>query len=70
MSETIVPFVDAAAKRKHDEDGPMEAIENILHAMEGMEAQIHSLIQLVSDQDRRIRELEKAGKSKIIKVAS
>jgi REP element-mobilizing transposase RayT len=72
VSETIVPFASAAAKRSHDaeQDAPTAAIEQILKAMEGMENQIHALIQLVTDQDKRIRQLEKPAKSRIIRGVS
>ncbi len=75
MSESIVPFADLKAKRAHEaarDDGSanaISAIQNILGALEGLENQMHSLIQLVADQDKRIRALEKAQTSKIIKVA-
>jgi len=69
----IVPFADAAAKAAHDEaqqdsGGPMQVIGNLLNAIEGVENQVHGLIQIVQDQDKRIRALEKAGKSSLIKV--
>jgi hypothetical protein len=71
VSEVIVPFADAKAKRAHDaaDDDPLAAIKSILGALEGMENQIHGMLQIIADQDDRIRALEKAAKSKIIKVA-
>lgn len=80
MSEnTVVPFLDAAAKRAHEamaerkresaEDGTeqnVEAVENILRAMEGMQAQLQALIDLVIEQDKRIEKLEKAKPGRII----
>lgn len=71
--QNIVPFADAAARAAHDmaqqdNGGPMDVITNLLGAIEGLENQVHGLIQIVQDQDKRIRALEKAGKSNLIKV--
>jgi hypothetical protein len=80
-AETIVPFRDAAAKLANDnakaerselprtggEAPNIEAIENILKALEGMQTQVQALTDLVIEQDARIKALEKA-KSKIIQV--
>lgn len=80
--DTVVPFLDAAAKRANDQpvsrhalpvnqdagNPNIEAIEKILSALEGMQTQIQALIDLAVDMDKRIQRLE--GKSRIIKVQS
>jgi hypothetical protein len=81
--ETIVPFANAQAKRANDEviermrgipanvDGGnpnIEAIENLLRALDGMQTQLQSLTEIVCEQDRRIEKLEKAARGKIIQV--
>lgn len=72
MSESIVPFADLKAKRAHEHAAESNdatgAIEQLLVAMEGMQTQVQALTDLVIEQDARIRALERAGKSKIIKV--
>ncbi len=84
MSEkTVVPFLDAAAKRANDEviarmkgvaanqdgdDPNIGAVEQILKALEGMQAQVQALTDVVIDHDKRIQRIE--GKSRIIKVQS
>lgn len=70
--DAIVPFRDLIAKKQAEQAsaGATEAVEQLLHAMEGMQAQIQSLTDLVISQDKRIRMLERAAKSKIITVAS
>lgn len=92
MTETIVPFLNPAAKQANDillermrgvpanvpsanmddvgGNPNVDAITELLRAMEGMQSQVQALTDLVIQQDKRIRELEKAGKSKIIKVMS
>lgn len=78
--ETIVPFLNAAAKRANDNAlaeqgkpmrGDIDAVENILKALEGMQSQVQALTDLVIEQDARIKKLEKAGHAgKIIQVRS
>lgn len=80
-ANTIVPFLDVAAKRASEmmeqkrreavegapsADQNVEAVENILRAMEGMQAQLQALIDLVIEQDKRIEKLEKAKPGRII----
>lgn len=83
MSETtIVPFADAAARRAHDAEvermkdvaanpdrgNPnLVAIETLLRAMEGMQAQIAAMTEVIVQMDARLSALEKP---KIIKVRS
>lgn len=80
--ETVVPFLNAAAKRASDEllkrkqeaetraaaggGSDIEAVENILQALEGLQVQVQALIDLVVAQDARIEKLEKAKPGRII----
>lgn len=80
MSE-IVPFLNAAAKRTNEALAEQKraaieaqavggeqigAIENILNAIEGMQAEVAALVDLAVEFDKRIEKLEKAKPSRII----
>lgn len=80
--DTVVPFLDPAAKRANDEliermkgaatnqndgtDPNIGAIEQILQALEGMQAQVQALTDIVVEQDKRIEKLEKSKPGRII----
>jgi hypothetical protein len=71
--DNIVPYVSPEARRAVDDTkklvqdlqqsaedrGSIEAIENILRALEGMQAQVGALTDLVIEQDKRIEKLER-----------
>ena len=69
----IVPYVSPEARQAVDDTkklvqdlqqsaedrGSIQAIENILKALEGMQAQVQALTDLVIEQDKRIEKLER-----------
>lgn len=61
----IVPFASPAAKVANDGDNPIKAIEDLLRALEGLQAQVQTLTEIVCEQDKRIEKLER---KKIIRV--
>lgn len=44
-----------------DKAEDMGAIENLLRAIEGMQTQVQALTDLVIEQDKRIKKLERAN---------
>lgn len=44
-----------------DKAEDMGAIENLLRAIEGMQSQVQALTDLVIEQDKRIKKLERAN---------